>query len=276
MIKLKNLVRVFDMKMNMLNKINIADDEIQTTLDSNIEISSNSTIADIRQIEIKILKDTALMIEYNSDAKIDFKINVMKNINFNIYIVKTDGKYKVSYKYLIDQNSNVNIYKIYDAKEVKEMDIIYLNGQEAKVNYLLKTISTDKEKYDIMVYHNAPNTESHIINNGVNIKDGSLKFNVSSFVPKNNIDCVLAQSNRIINLTNHKCEIRPNLFIDENDVAASHSAHIGKCNENEIFYLMSRGITAKEAENLIIKGFLLKGLTLFKEEMEKNINKYWR
>ena len=87
---------------------------------------------------------------------------------------------------------------------------------------------------------------------------------------------MLDQKNRIINLTNKKCEIKPNLFIDENDVIANHSAHIGKCNEEEMFYLMSRGIEPKEAENLIIRGFLLNGLKQGQNEMENIINKYWR
>lgn len=50
--------------------------------------------------------------------------------------------------------------------------------------------------------------------------------------------------------------IKPNLFIDEYDVDAVHSATIGKFNKNEIFYLMTKGITKEESINLLIKGFL--------------------
>ena len=127
-----------------------------------------------------------------------------------------------------------------------------------------------------MVYHNSSNTESNVINNGVNVLDGNLSFIVSGFVPNGNVNCIVDQKNRIINLTSNLCMIKPNLFIDENDVIANHSAHIGKCNDEEMFYLMSRGISFKDAENLIIKGFLLNGLTNDKQQMEKIINKYWR
>ena len=262
-----------------MNKIIIVDNEIkEKTLDKNITITTEKNILDINQIKIKVEKDADLILEYPSTekTKLDIYINIEKDVKCNIYEIKNEGIYKLGYKYYLEENSNLNIYKINNVKEIKELLIFNLNGEKAKVNYILKTISKDEEKYDLMVYHNAKNTESNIINNGVNIKDGSIKFNVSGFTPNGIKGCTLNQNNRIINLNNNKCTIKPNLFIDENDVIANHSAHIGKCNEEEMFYLMSRGINKKEAENLIIKGFLLKGLHKNKETMENIINKYWR
>ncbi len=261
-----------------MNKIVIVEDEINTTLDDNIKASLSETFSGIREITINFIHDSDLLLECTNTKKLKLNIiiNIPKKVKANLYEIKKDGKYKLSYKYFIEEKANLNICKICDAKKIKELSVLNLNGKEAKVNYLLKTISIDEENYELMVYHNAKNTESHIINNGVNIKDGSLKFDVSGFVPKNNTDCIVSQNNRIINLTDNKCTIRPNLFIDENDVIASHSAHIGKCNDDEMFYLMSRGIHQTEAENLIIKGFLLNGIKPYEEVMEKIINQYWR
>lgn len=47
----------------------------------------------------------------------------------------------------------------------------------------------------------------------------------------------------------------PSLEIDANDVKASHGATLGRPNEEEIFYLMARGLSKKEAERLIIQGY---------------------
>ena len=70
--------------------------------------------------------------------------------------------------------------------------------------------------------------------------------------------------------------IKPNLFIDENDVIASHSALIGTFSKDEIFYLMSRGIDKKEAQKLLARGLLLKGIDYYKEKLNTIIDKYWR
>jgi Fe-S cluster assembly protein SufD len=51
-------------------------------------------------------------------------------------------------------------------------------------------------------------------------------------------------------------EVNPILLIDEYDVKAGHGATIGKIAEDQLFYLRSRGLTQKEAEKLIINGFI--------------------
>lgn len=264
-----------------MNKIVLRQSSIT---EKNIDDSINLTIADenkfldIKTINIDILKDTDLIIFQSNDTKVkqNINVNVQKNVKCNLIEYKEDGKYKLRYTYNLAENSYLNITKINDVNKIKEMVVINLNGANAKTNYLLKTIAKDEEKYTIEVYHNKKNTESNIINHGVNIKDGKIKFDVSGFVPNKIVKCILNQNNRIINLTNNKCTILPKLFIDENDVIANHSAHIGKCNEEEMFYLKSRGITEKEAQSLLIKGFLTQKLNIEKEKMEEIINKYWR
>jgi len=48
----------------------------------------------------------------------------------------------------------------------------------------------------------------------------------------------------------------PELEILANRVKASHAASVGKIDEEQMFYLKSRGINEREAKNIIIKGFL--------------------
>ena len=90
---------------------------------------------------------------------------------------------------------------------------------------------------------------SNIKNNGVCIERGNIIYQVSSFVPKEITGCIVNQNNRIINLTDNKCEIKPNLYIDSFDVEASHSALIGKFSDEEMFYIQSRGIDYNNALN---------------------------
>ncbi|MDD2391964.1 MAG: SufD family Fe-S cluster assembly protein, partial [Bacilli bacterium] len=106
---------------------------------------------------------------------------------------------------------------------------------------------------------------------------GTLIFNVLGIVPNNIVNCDLNQSNRIINFTNNLCQINPNLYVDENDVIANHSAYIGNFNENEIFYLMRLGIPYEQATILLIKGFMLKNINKsLGNKVKSVIKKYWR
>jgi Fe-S cluster assembly protein SufD len=47
----------------------------------------------------------------------------------------------------------------------------------------------------------------------------------------------------------------PNLEIEANDVRCGHAASVGPVEEEQLFYLMSRGIPRGEAERLIVFGF---------------------
>lgn len=262
-----------------MNKIKVYDEDIEVENKDGIEVSIGeaSKFLNVQSVKIKVLKDTNIVIDVSRvSIKLDFYINVFNGAHVNIYEYKHDGDYKFQYKYYLEENSFLNVEKINDGNNIKEMTVINLNGEGAKVNFNLKTVSKHDEKYNFLVYHNARNTVSHIVNNGVNILDGVLEFNVSGFVSNGIVGCDINQSGRIINMTDNVCIIKPNLFIDENDVVANHSALIGTFSSDEIFYLMSRGINKKEAEMLLTKGFLLNNISYYKKQLEDIIHKYWR
>ena len=48
----------------------------------------------------------------------------------------------------------------------------------------------------------------------------------------------------------------PTLNVNEDDVTIAHEATVGKIGDDEIFYLMSRGLTEIEATSLIVNGFI--------------------
>ena len=65
------------------------------------------------------------------------------------------------------------------------------------------------------------------------------------------------QTERVLMLSpKARGDANPILLIDEDDVQAGHAASVGQVNAEQIYYLMSRGITRTEAERLIIHGFL--------------------
>ena len=55
---------------------------------------------------------------------------------------------------------------------------------------------------------------------------------------------------------NARAEVDPELEISCNQVKASHAASVGQIDEEQLFYLMSRGLNKKDAVKLIVKAFL--------------------
>ena len=263
-----------------MNRIEIVNDTIKKiSLDDSIDckVFSNENLVNIKGIKLTIEKDTSLEIYYcnKEESKYDVSINVLDDVSFSLNEYREGKKIKIKYDYNLLKNSKVFVNKFYDASDVRELVTVNLNGINASFDYDFKTICKSKEKYDIVVYHNFKNTNSLIKNNGVNILDGELIFNVSGYVENERVDCIINQNSRIINLTNNKCQINPNLFINENDVEANHSALIGSFDSDEIFYMQSRGIDYNSAVTLLLKGFLSNS-AINDEVLDKLIKKYWR
>ena len=74
---------------------------------------------------------------------------------------------------------------------------------------------------------------------------------------------------------------KPELEIYADDVKCSHGSTSGNIDEDTVYYLMTRGLSRKEATKLIINGFLndvvleindLQVKKLIEEHLEKNID----
>lgn len=266
-----------------MNKIVIENSLIKDkTIDDTIKInySVNDTFLAVNNLEIFCLKDTGICIYYTNDNDIKFNvvINCLESVNVNLFEFYSNGILKIRNTYNLSRSSNLTIQKFYDIKEINQFDIINMNGEYSSINYILKTVSKNSEKYNLLINHNAKNTSSNVINNAVNINNGKIIFDVTGLVPKTMSGSTLNQNNRIVSFNQNKCQINPNLLIDEDDVSANHSAFVGQFSYEELFYLQSRGIRYDDALKLLIRGFLFNNLMLNDDatnSLELIIKKYW-
>ena len=148
---------------------------------------------------------------------------------------------------------------------------VYLNDENATLD--IKSIIMMKNDNDdeiIEVYHNAKNTTSKI-ENYVTSNNAKVNIDVIGKIKKDmsNSNCV-QKSRGIILSNNSTIKVKPVLLIDEFDVSANHGCAIGKIDEEGLYYLMSRGISKKDAEMLIIKGFLSPILNSLSNESMKD------
>lgn len=59
----------------------------------------------------------------------------------------------------------------------------------------------------------------------------------------------------------------PSLEILENDIKAGHATTVGRINDMEMFYLMSRGLSSETAKKLIVQGFLQEMIDKFPKKL---------
>lgn len=140
-------------------------------------------------------------------------------------------------------------------------------GANAKVKTIALATHAQEQEITTKVTNHAPHTAGDIVNYGVVKHEARLVFNGIGKVDRGAHEAQAFQESRGMILSeNAHMEANPQLLIDEYDVKAGHGASIGQIDEEQLYYLMSRGLTYEEAETLIIHGFLIPFISELKNE----------
>ena len=180
----------------------------------------------------------------------------MKTIDIKentILYIKPDDSTNVIYNILKDIKLVVFDYNIDTSKSIE----INLNDEYSEVEYHYSSKNINNNSFKITINHNKPNTCGNVYNHIINASNNDFILDVTSKVNKDCYKCICNQDNQIINLSNGKGKILPNLLIDNYDVQSSHSAYIGEFKKDNLYYLMSRGISEKKSINLLMENFLI-------------------
>ena len=142
--------------------------------------------------------------------------------------------------------------------ESQRLDVI-LVGENARVEIVGLALGRGDENksLELFVTHAAPNTKSEV-------KVRSVLMDRSTFAFRGNVkiekgakgsDAYLRSDALLFDYAKMGDDT-PALEILEPDVKAGHAATIGKVDEQMLFYLMSRGLSRKQAEKMLIEGFV--------------------
>lgn len=141
-----------------------------------------------------------------------------------------------------------------------------LNGKRAKGNCISIAVATTNQVQDAgaKMIHLYPETESNIISKSIALKGGNatyrglVKIVKDAEHSKSTIKCDTILLDEV-----SKSDTIPTNIIENSTSSLLHEATVSKISEENLFYLMSRGINEEKAKELIIMGFLDK----FKEEL---------
>ena len=213
-------------------------------------------------------EDTTLIIEkYKGYLSIVAKNDIQVFIN----VLFSD----IRIKYSTVHNTRVYVFAI-DSSVSFDIDLL---KDDILFNYYYSNINIKDNDYNININHLGNNITSKITNHGINTTDSKLSYVINTVVPKNYTRINTNQDSKIITLKDNNSNIKPNLLIDNDDIEANHSAYIGRFKEDNIFYLMTRGISRDDATVLLVRSFLIGDMDISFEEREiilKQINEYWR
>lgn len=188
---------------------------------------------------IKVRKNASFqMITYNNqDSCVTFNLNVEleENATFTLYNIITS-----------DCNNKYNV----------KCDLKEKHASFDSLNVVLCGNNANYESF-IDIYHLDKYTSSNLETYAISKDFAKIKLDNNATIKKGCAKSIAHQKAKGLTLSKKSSiSALPNLFIDEYDVTANHAASIGSLNPDDLFYLMSRGLTKEEASKIIIMGFI--------------------
>ncbi len=145
------------------------------------------------------------------------------------------------------------------SKYARHESVSRLTSPGGRSDMLAVNVAAGTQEYDqrTLQDHQAPNTESDLLYKN-SLSDASRTIFAGLIKVERGAHQVDAyQKVRNLLLSDEaEANSMPGLEILADQVKCSHGATTGQIDEEEMFYLLARGITPDEARNLIVKGFL--------------------
>src|ERR1700759_2550259 len=145
------------------------------------------------------------------------------------------------------------------SKVTMKSPAVYLMGEHAKGETLSIAFAGEGQHQDAgaKMVHCAPNTSSSILSKSVargggrTSYRGLIQVNEGAHGSKSNVLCDALLVDQI-----SRSDTYPYVDIREDDVSMGHEASVSKVSDDQLFYLMSRGMEQDEAMAMIVRGFV--------------------
>ncbi|TDD71664.1 Fe-S cluster assembly protein SufB [Jiangella aurantiaca] len=136
---------------------------------------------------------------------------------------------------------------------------IYLMGEHAKGETLSLAFAGEGQHQDSgsKMVHLAPNTSSSIVSKSVARGGGRTSYRgLVQVMPRAHHSASTVRCDALLVDTISRSDTYPYVDIRNDDVSMGHEATVSKVSEDQLFYLMSRGLTEEEAMAMIVRGFI--------------------
>jgi Fe-S cluster assembly protein SufB len=181
------------------------------------------------------------------------RYTTIQNWSHNVYnlVTKRAFVYRDATMEWIDGNIGSKLTMKYPSVYLKE------EGARGEVLSLAFAGKGQHQDAGAKAVHLAPNTTSLITSKSI-CKDGGktsyrglLRVNKNCYGVKSTVKC------DALVLDDHSIsDTYPTMQINEQDVTIGHEASVGKLGEEQLFYLMSRGLSGDQAAAMIVQGFV--------------------
>lgn len=232
----------------------------------------------------KIITENNVTYTYFSLSAEPLNLTIQENENVTI-ILHNDASAQL-------QNSAVQVTLLHNARaqiylcvaeqviETITIELLLLgNGAAAEIKSIIVLDSHESVSIKTVQRHSAPHAQSQVIVKALLADYAQLKYEGLISVDKQAHNTHAAQQNKNMLLSEYaRAYARPSLEVHTNEVKCFHGSATGPLDNNQLLYLLSRGIEHRQARRLLMQGFVadvLQGLPSveYEEIVEKIMKK---
>lgn len=156
--------------------------------------------------------------------------------------------------------------------EFKIRVVLSGKGASARVYGAGVLTGTQQLKLTVDTIHKAPDTTGSTLVKAVVMDSAKFDFfGMIKILKKAQKSIDFLQQNSLLLSENASANAVPGLEIEANDVKASHAATAAPVNQDQMFYLRSRGISEKIAERLVTEAFLAPAMRVIADALRARI-----
>lgn len=204
---------------------------------------------------------------------VNFEVVVGRNATLNLVELQNFESNVLNFAHerlRVLENGTLNMfYGAFGSKLTKsflDIDLVEI-GASAVINGAYLTDGDQHLDLDTQQNHLAPHTKSELIFKGALLGKSRTVWQGMVYVAPEGQKTDGYQTNNNLILSNlARADSIPGLEILADDVRCSHGATVGKIDEDQVFYLLSRGIPKQEAEKLLIEGYFNPAFSNIKSE----------
>ena len=148
-------------------------------------------------------------------------------------------------------------FKLDKPGEINLVVPFLVDHEEKELLGIVSAMEPGEYKVHVVADHRAVNTFGRVVIKGVAANGAHVSIDGLVKIAKGARKTDSFLEMRVLLLDKKSSAVaEPKLEIENNDVKASHAATVGKIDEEQLFYLSSRGVDYEEAKMLIVEGFL--------------------
>ena len=137
---------------------------------------------------------------------------------------------------------------------------VQLEGDASEANIIGAFYADDDQHIDLdsMVWHRGEHTNADLVMRGVVDDEARSVYEGVQHVGHDAWDTNSYQRENTLMLSDEsEADASPKLIINNHDTEASHSATVGQIDEEDLFYMTSRGLDRRRARNQLVEGFFV-------------------